>query len=113
MVVIVTEQTLSLKTILDRMRREARLTLCQTLPRPSQKRRQAGRRFDRDLCGEHGDEAAEPIQFVEFGEDGAESGSSAIFNMLDARSQLASTALLLDPPLFCFSLEPLSRLRRR
>src|ERR1700681_4116144 len=98
---------LSCKPILKCLRRKARFALCQMLLRPGQKGRQARRRFGRNLCYQHGDETAQPIEFSEFGQYCPKSGGSTIFDVLDARRQFVSSPLLLDPSLLSLALETL------
>lgn len=67
MIIIVTEQMLGGKPILKRLRRKARFAFCQMVLRPGEEGRQTRRRFGRNLCYQHGDEATQPIKFSEFG----------------------------------------------
>jgi transposase-like protein len=57
--------------------------------------------------GVNGDESAQLIEFVEFGQNSAESSGSAVFDVLDARRQFPLASLFLDPPLLRFPPEAL------
>jgi len=111
-IVIVTEQMLGRKPILDCLHRKARFTLCQLLLRPGEKGRYAGRRLGRNLRSEHRYEGAKPIEFVEFSQDRAKSGGSMILDVFGTRHKLAPTPLLPAPTLLLLTLEAHVRLCR-
>jgi len=107
MIVVVAEQMLGREPILDRLRRKPRLTLCQLIPCPGEKRRKAWCRFDRDFYREHGDEPAQPIELVEFRQNGPKPGDATILDMLGTLRQFAPASRFLPSPFLRFRLEPL------